>query len=70
MTGISLAEQIAQLEDATPVGKPACSTAAIIVHSYLSLVDFDPEDEVTGHDPEDIFPEDNSAVRDHYIDVG
>jgi protein AATF/BFR2 len=35
-----------------------------------SRVDFDPEDEVIGHDPEDNFAEDTSAVRDHYIDVG
>ncbi|KAG0709154.1 apoptosis-antagonizing transcription factor [Suillus ampliporus] len=52
MQRISLAEQIAQLEDAAPV-------------------DFDPENEVTNHDPENNNLADNtSGARDHYIDVG
>ncbi|KAG2150227.1 TRAUB-domain-containing protein [Suillus bovinus] len=52
MQRISLAEQIAQLQDAAPV-------------------DFDPEDEVTTHDPEDNdLADDTSGARDHYIDVG
>ncbi|KAG1746746.1 apoptosis-antagonizing transcription factor [Suillus paluster] len=52
MQRISLAEQIAQLEDAAPV-------------------DFDPENEVTSHDPEnDDIPDNTSGARDHYIDVG
>ncbi|KAG1781027.1 TRAUB-domain-containing protein [Suillus placidus] len=52
MQRISLAEQIAQLEDAAPV-------------------DFDPENEITAHDPEDNdLEDDTSGARDHYIDVG
>lgn len=52
MQRISLAEQIAQLENAAPV-------------------DFDPEDEVTAHDPEDNnLVDDTNRARDHYIDVG
>ncbi|KAF8845233.1 TRAUB-domain-containing protein [Paxillus ammoniavirescens] len=69
MERLSLAQQIAQLEDVAPAGK-SFPTKSSSRTSNLLKTDFDPEDvHITGADPDKVI-EDNSAPRAHYIDVG
>lgn len=63
--GLSLAQQIAELDEPTPAGKPFI-LASIISHSPF-ITDFDPEDEQ--HDSPDLL-QDLVEVREHYIEVG
>lgn len=64
---LSLAEQIAQLQEAAPVG---------IYHTYLNptrpdaRIDFDPEDTLAGAEPAEDLPETTATAREHYVDVG
>jgi hypothetical protein len=69
--GLSLAHQIAQLEETAPAGSPLLTRAVqkYIFHFFRSA-DFDPEDvQITGIDHEE-HPVEDSGVRAHYLDVG
>ncbi|KAG6335802.1 hypothetical protein ID866_3280 [Astraeus odoratus] len=69
--GLSLAQQIAELEDVAPAGKCSLEPSPSR-HTLTRSSDFDPEDaEVRGVDPdEDEVVEDSTAARAHYVAVG
>jgi protein AATF/BFR2 len=63
--GLSLAQQIAELDEPTPAGKPFI-LASVTPRSPF-ITDFDPEDEQ--HGSPDLL-KDVVEVREHYIEVG
>jgi protein AATF/BFR2 len=63
--GLSLAQQIAELDEPTPAGKPFIS--APVTPRSPFITEFDPEDEQ--HGPPDLLG-DVVEVREHYIEVG
>ncbi|KAI5995691.1 apoptosis-antagonizing transcription factor [Pisolithus albus] len=70
MQRLSLAQQIAELEDVAPAGKYALVTVSCATLTQW-YTDFDPEDvEARGADPEDEAIKDISAARADYINVG
>ncbi|KIK96501.1 hypothetical protein PAXRUDRAFT_10787 [Paxillus rubicundulus Ve08.2h10] len=69
MERLSLAQQIAQLEDVAPAGKSFPTKSSSCTPNLLNA-DFDPEDvHITGAEPDEVI-EDQSASRAHYTDVG
>jgi hypothetical protein len=66
LQGLSLAQQIAQLDDAAPVG---AFDQYCAVRSFISTSDFDIEDIQPAYSENEPVV-DPSAAREHYLDVG
>jgi hypothetical protein len=67
---LSLAQQIAQLEEAAPAGAISIGNKVISRSLSCYFIDFDPEAEAHDVDPQEESTIDTTAGREHYIDVG